>query len=44
MNKPMVNALPLKLKLVIRMVYQMMKEIEKIYSEKDDDLIEEMNN
>jgi hypothetical protein len=46
MDEAMLNALPIKLRAVIAMVNSMVKEIEKIYSEKemDDDLTEEMNN
>jgi hypothetical protein len=42
----MLNTLPMRLKAVMGMVEVMVREIEKIYSEKemDDDLTEEMNN
>ena len=45
MDEKMINALPIKLKAVMGMVGSMVREIEKIYSEKemDDDLTEEMN-
>lgn len=46
MDQRMLNALPLKMMAIMGMINSMVKEIEKIYSEKemDDDLTEEMNN